>query len=48
MNLDSYLIKEEPFYSPTHNEVALFEAACANRMPDDAERTNGLWENSLC
>lgn len=33
MNLDSYLIKEEPFYSPTYNEVALFEAACANRMP---------------
>ncbi len=33
MNLDSYLIKEEPFYSPTHNEIALFEAACASRMP---------------
>ncbi|MDW3094592.1 MAG: CbbQ/NirQ/NorQ/GpvN family protein [Gammaproteobacteria bacterium] len=33
MNLDSYLIKEEPFYSPTHNEIALFEAASASRMP---------------
>lgn len=33
MNLDSYYIKEEPFYSPTHNEIQLFEAAYATRMP---------------
>ena len=33
MNLDNYLITEEPYYSPTHNEIALFEAAYANRMP---------------
>ncbi len=33
MNLDSYLIKQEPYYSPTHNEVQLFMAAYANRMP---------------
>lgn len=33
MNLDSYLITEEPYYSPTHNEITLFEAAYANRMP---------------
>lgn len=33
MDLDSYLITEEPFYSQTHNEIALFEAAYASRMP---------------
>ena len=33
MNLDDYLIREQPYYSPTHNEVALFEAALANRIP---------------
>ena len=33
INLDDYLIKEEPYYSPTHNEIQLFEAAYANRMP---------------
>ncbi len=33
MNLDSYLISKEPYYSATHNEVQLFEAAYANRMP---------------
>lgn len=33
MNLDSYIITEEPYYSPTHNEVQLFEAAYATRMP---------------
>ena len=33
MNLDSYLITEEPYYSPTHNEIQLFEAAYASRMP---------------
>ena len=33
MNLDSYLIKEEPYYSTTRNEVVLFEAAYKNRMP---------------
>lgn len=33
MDLDSYLITEEPFYSQTDNEVALFEAAYASRMP---------------
>ena len=33
MNLDSYFIKEEPYYSPTHNEIQLFEAAYATRMP---------------
>ena len=33
MNLDSYLIKQEPYYSPTHNEIQLFEAAYASRMP---------------
>ncbi len=33
MNLDSYLITQEPYYSPTHNEIQLFEAAYVNRMP---------------
>lgn len=33
MNLDSYSIADEPYYSPTHNEVQLFEAAYASRMP---------------
>ena len=33
MNLDSFLITEEPYYSPTHNEIQLFNAAYATRMP---------------
>ncbi len=33
MNLNSYLITTEPFYSPTHNEIELFEAAYSSRMP---------------
>ncbi|MEM8844087.1 MAG: CbbQ/NirQ/NorQ/GpvN family protein [Pseudomonadota bacterium] len=33
MNLDSYSVTSEPYYSPTHNEVELFEAAYACRMP---------------
>lgn len=33
MNLDSYSITSEPYYFPTHNEVQLFEAAFASRMP---------------
>ncbi len=33
MDLDGYLIKDKPYYSQTHNEIALFEAAAANRMP---------------
>ena len=32
-NMDQYLISEEPFYQPTGDEVALFEAACARRLP---------------
>jgi nitric oxide reductase NorQ protein len=33
MDLDSYFITEEPFYSATNNEIALFEAAYTSRMP---------------
>ena len=33
MNLDHYLIADEPYYSPTQNEIALFEAAWVSRMP---------------
>ena len=33
MNLDSYLISREPYYASTQNEIQLFEAAYANRMP---------------
>ena len=33
MNLEDYLIAEEPYYAPTHNEIPLFEAAYASRMP---------------
>ncbi len=33
MNLESYLITKEPYYSATHNEVRLFEAAYASCMP---------------
>ena len=33
MDLDSYLIAEKPYYSPTQNEIQLFEAAYASRMP---------------
>ena len=33
MELDSYLIREEPYYRPIQNEIAIYEAAYANRMP---------------
>lgn len=33
MNLDSYLISTEPYYSPVGNELQLFAAARASRMP---------------
>ncbi len=33
MNLENYLISQEPYYFPTHNEIQLFEAAYVNRMP---------------
>ncbi|HYH17726.1 MAG TPA: CbbQ/NirQ/NorQ/GpvN family protein [Azospirillum sp.] len=33
MPLSGYLIGEEPYYRPTGNEIALFEAAYADRMP---------------
>jgi nitric oxide reductase NorQ protein len=33
MELDAYLIKEEPYYRPIGKEIALFEAAYADRMP---------------
>jgi|TARA_R110002049_G_scaffold13509_3_gene58725 nitric oxide reductase NorQ protein len=33
MNLDDYLIDVEPYYSSTHNEIELFEAAYQTRMP---------------
>ncbi len=33
MNLDGYRIDREPYYRPLGNEVALFEAAYADRMP---------------
>lgn len=31
--LEEYLIGEEPYYEPVHEEVALFEAAYRNRLP---------------
>jgi nitric oxide reductase NorQ protein len=33
MDLKDYLIAEEPYYRPIGNEVALFEAAYADRLP---------------
>lgn len=33
MNADQYLITEEPYYRPVSNEVELFEAAYAARIP---------------
>ncbi|MCG6898115.1 MAG: CbbQ/NirQ/NorQ/GpvN family protein [Thiocapsa sp.] len=30
---DQYLIKDEPYYHPVHNEVAMYEAAYEARMP---------------
>ena len=30
---DQYLIKEEPYYRPVHNEVAMYQAAYDARMP---------------
>jgi nitric oxide reductase NorQ protein len=33
MELDSYLIREEPYYRPIRDEIAIFEAAYTNRMP---------------
>ncbi|MCP1200587.1 CbbQ/NirQ/NorQ/GpvN family protein [Notoacmeibacter sp. MSK16QG-6] len=33
MDLTHYRIAEEPFYKPLHNEVPMFEAAYASRMP---------------
>jgi len=33
MELDSYFIREEPYYRPIHDEIAIYEAAYANRMP---------------
>lgn len=33
MDLDQYLIGEEPYYRPIADEIALFEAAYASRMP---------------
>ena len=32
-DINQYLIKQEPFYQPTGNEVALYEAAYAARLP---------------
>src|SRR6185503_2574544 len=33
MELDSYLVTAEPYYHSTGNEVAIFEAAYATRLP---------------
>lgn len=33
LNIDQYLISEEPFYVPVGNEVGLFQTAYHNRMP---------------
>lgn len=33
MNLNDYRIAQEPYYKPIGNEIALFEAAWASRMP---------------
>ncbi|MDX7950798.1 CbbQ/NirQ/NorQ/GpvN family protein [Lichenihabitans sp. Uapishka_5] len=31
--MDAYLVKTEPYYRPTANEIALFEAAYRDRLP---------------
>lgn len=33
MSLDDYLIREEPYYHPIGQEIALYEAAYASRLP---------------
>lgn len=33
MDLNSYLIADEPYYKPVKNEIALFEAAYSSRLP---------------
>ncbi len=33
IHMDEYLVTEEPFYAPQQDEIALFEAAYANRIP---------------
>src|SRR5712664_1670545 len=33
MNLDAYRITSEPFYQPVGDEIAVFEAAFAERLP---------------
>jgi len=33
MNLDAYRIPSEPFYQPVGDEIAVFEAAFAERLP---------------
>jgi nitric oxide reductase NorQ protein len=33
MDLDSYLVRDEPYYRPLGDEIAVYEAAYANRMP---------------
>ena len=33
MNLDSYRIASEPFYQPVGDEIGVFEAAFAERLP---------------
>jgi nitric oxide reductase NorQ protein len=33
VNLDQYLVQQEPYYRPVGNEVALYDAAYAARMP---------------
>ena len=32
-NIDDYLIKDEPYYHATSNEIAIFESAYKNRLP---------------
>ena len=33
MNLEAYRISSEPFYQPVSDEIAVFEAAFAERLP---------------
>jgi nitric oxide reductase NorQ protein len=33
MTLESYRISREPYYEPAGDEIAVFEAACASRLP---------------
>ncbi len=33
IRLDHYLVEEEPYYQPTGDEIGIFEAAYANRLP---------------